>query len=264
MNKYLLNGLSFRREDWKLSDDERIRRVHDVHQIRYLMSRHFYYETYNQDERDLQENWVRGEELAKTASYGVNDGYMVGLDCIRENMVERKRLWLRKSLSHLAEQKPELASEDLVPGTGFLQMHLCSTPVIEVARDGKTARGAFYTHGFVAYPSKDGSFSRWLYTRVGADFYKEDGVWKIWHLFLGTDNTAVPGENFEETVKPYDPVWQFMHDGNPETDVHLNFPMKDAYTFLYGFSDYPPVPEQYETFDPTIGCGPEGNPRYVK
>ena len=76
--------------------------------------------------------------------------------------------------------KARFARPDEVRTAGVLHMHAMLTPVIEIAGDGKTAKGVWDSFGpNITNPDQVGS---WLWTKYGVDFVKEDGVWKIWHL----------------------------------------------------------------------------------
>jgi hypothetical protein len=74
--------------------------------------------------------------------------------------------------------KPGEASPGLVPGQ--LHMHAMFTPLIEIAADGKTAKGVWDSFG----PNIQNAdqVGNWLWVKYGVDFIKEDGAWKIWHL----------------------------------------------------------------------------------
>jgi len=63
---------------------------------------------------------------------------------------------------------------------GQLHVHPNSTPIIEVAGDGKTAEGVFDSFGpDIACTNEVGN---WLYLRKAVDFIKEPDGWKIWHM----------------------------------------------------------------------------------
>lgn len=64
------------------TDDERIRRVWDVIDIKNLMGRWAYAEAYRCEGEALETLWVSQPENKKTASFGVNNGYYIGLDAI--------------------------------------------------------------------------------------------------------------------------------------------------------------------------------------
>ena len=63
---------------------------------------------------------------------------------------------------------------------GVLHMHTMFTPVIEIAGDGKTAKGVWDSFGpNIQGASDEGS---WLQGKYAVDFVKQDDGWKIWHL----------------------------------------------------------------------------------
>jgi hypothetical protein len=63
---------------------------------------------------------------------------------------------------------------------GQLHVHPNSTPIIEIAGDGQTAKGVFDSFGpDIACVNEVGN---WLYIRKAVDFIKEPDGWKIWHM----------------------------------------------------------------------------------
>ncbi len=76
--------------------------------------------------------------------------------------------------------RARFADPDEVQAPGILHMHSMMTPVIEVAGDGKTAKGVWDSFG--ASVNNPDDIGGWLSVKYGVDFIKEDGKWKIWHL----------------------------------------------------------------------------------
>jgi hypothetical protein len=71
-----------------------------------------------------------------------------------------------------------------MPTTGALWYHMLTTPVVEVAGDGKTAKAIYMSFGNVSGamgPDPKGA-AQWTQEKYGFDLVKEDGRWKIWHL----------------------------------------------------------------------------------
>ena len=66
---------------------------------------------------------------------------------------------------------------------GNMIMHHLDTPVIEVAGDGKTAKGVWLSPGHETYANAETGEcqANWCWCKYGLDFVKEDGEWKIWH-----------------------------------------------------------------------------------
>lgn len=67
-------------------------------------------------------------------------------------------------------------------GTMFL--HTITTPCIEIAGDGKTAKGLWVSPGHETFKVKNKLQAFWSWWKFGVDFVKEDGKWKIWHLLM--------------------------------------------------------------------------------
>lgn len=75
------------------------------------------------------------------------------------------------------------AGVGIKPGSFFI--HSFVTPVLEIAADGKTARGVFFSPGVETPPPADNDNEiecLWCWIKYGVDFIKQDGKWYIWHL----------------------------------------------------------------------------------
>jgi len=115
---------------------------------------------------------------------------------------------------------------------GMLALHELTTPVIEVARDGRTAKGMWFTWGANTnnHPQR-GLIPIWQSLRYNHTFVKEDGAWKFLnfraHLIIrssfdkgwvqepyitgstikGQDEVAAPRSDAPTTFHdPYDPA----------------------------------------------------------
>lgn len=62
---------------------------------------------------------------------------------------------------------------------GQLHTHSMLTPVIEIAGDGKTAKGVWDSYQPGANNAESSNIA---WAKYGVDFIKEDGKWKIWHM----------------------------------------------------------------------------------
>ena len=82
------------------------------------------------------------------------------------------------------------------PVVGTMFEHQLTTPIIEVAEDGQTAKGLWFSPGHET-PMIDGKLeARWNWGKFGADFIKEDGEWKIWHFHF-----------YDTFMIPFDKSW---------------------------------------------------------
>lgn len=206
------------------NDDELIRRVWDVEEIKKLAHKRVYYQINQWSERELEELWTR--ERRESASFGANTGFYVTLDSIRK--------WYATRPS----------------GTGVLSCYPVSTGLVELAGDGRTAKGLWYCIGQETVPGK----ATWITGKVAMDFVKENGAWKIWHVVEANDLSSGAGENYSEG-EPYwdpasDPVVKAF--GTPDIPVLTHDP-----NFNW-WDDYPAMPEPYDTWDDAFSYGPEG------
>jgi hypothetical protein len=64
----------------------------------------------------------------------------------------------------------------------FFHQVMQLSPVVDVAPDGKTAKGRWYGFGANANPYKDGVFQGWMDGVYENEYVKENGKWKIWKL----------------------------------------------------------------------------------
>ncbi len=212
------------------TDEELIARVWDIEEIKKLVYKRGVYIANDWRERELDELWVKKPENQKTASFGKNIGWYVGMENIRA--------WYGKT-----------------HGAGYLAFHPASTGLVELAGDGQTAKGLFYSIAQETEPNGDGTArALWMPEKIGFDFIKEDGVWKIWHLIAAVDLVCEAGTDYSEQ-DPYpnyesDPV--MIEFGTPTVPCLCH----DG-TFNW-WDDYPAMPEPYWTFSDDISYGPEG------
>jgi hypothetical protein len=239
------------------SDDEAIRRVWDVLEIKNLMGRHAYYHAYDLHEEEIDALWVSSPENQETASFGQNFGYQVGLDRIRRYYVTENKEMKQKELALLIESDPSIEDRPENLSLGTMLMHTLTTPYVEVAGDGKTAQGLWYSPGQVTVAKPGGGVDRmWMYEKYGVDFMRETDGWKIWRLFVGTDFAITPGSLMKDQPVP---GAEEQEDSWQEMSIAMT-----AYSPRYNWTEYPRIPVPYGSYDPSFGNGPEGNPRFSK
>ncbi len=220
------------------SDDERIRRVTDVEEIKKIANKRVYYMINEWREEELKQLWVGAPEYQKTASFGRNTGFYTGMDEIRSYYVEKH-------------------AEDLGDGIGTINAFPVSTGLVELAGDGKTARGLWYCIGQSTSKKKDGSICpMWITGKVAMDFVKEGEDWKIWHIMESNDVSCEAGTNYSEQ-----PVY-IDYETDPVA-VEFGTPTIPVLTHDVMFNwwdNYPAPPEPYETWSDENSYGPEGLP----
>ena len=220
----------------QFTTEETMLRVWDVEEIKKLMGKRVYYIANEWRARELDELWVSDPELQKTASFGRNTGYYVGMDAIRAYYVDK----------HNAE---------MGDGKGYLSNHPASTGLVREAEDGKTAKGMWYSIAQETRPNGDGTaLALWMPEKIGVDFVKEADGWKIWHIMIPNDCVCEAGTDYgdgsEYVDYETDPV--AVEFGKPTIQKLVH-----DQTFNW-WDNYPPMPEPYETWSDDISYGPEG------
>lgn len=249
------------------SDEELIGRVWDQENIRNLIGRYTYYEAANRRAEALEQFWVRTQEHQATASFGRNWGFLTGIDDIRAYYVDRNRFG----------------------ADGTALMHPLSTKLVCVAENGQTAQGIWMGIAYETAPNSAGELDvKWINERMAVDFVREDGQWRIWHMFIGTNYVLSAGECYMEqplateeiTREQGCPDWYVVGGGREHTNGQValfdqipDYPEREAflngnaprkvYTALYNDPiSFPPLPEEYENYNPKHGYGPEGFARF--
>lgn len=164
---------------------------------------------------------------------------------------------------------------------GKLLFHYLASPVIEVAEDGKTAKGLWIMTGLesgLTLPEHAANMPEWMhvpnatidgkkvwmhrvYVKYGIDFIKQDGEWKIWHFHC-----------FETVREPYGMGWipwaakaqdesfnyDLMYIGNDGRPVFMPKPDEPATVLGNSYRTDgiqtldAPVPVPYRTFSETF------------
>jgi len=99
-----------------------------------------------------------------------------------------------------------------IPAKGVLFEHPLATPIIEVAKDGKTAKAYWVSLGHETKPRDGKMTAHWCWGKYAVDFVKEDGQWRIWHF-----------KWFRGFITPYDTSW-VDRPREPELERHIVCP----------------------------------------
>jgi len=153
---------------------DRILRLEDIQEIQNLMGKYSYYRT-------------------------------AGLYDFILEMFARKTAGLKVEISDWGIWEGAEGIQKLYNGTyrmlegdrkGLLNVQTLTTPVIEVARDGQTAKAVWISPGFQTISPGGKLQAYWTWFRYGVDFIKEDDRWKIWHM-----------HQYDIFLTPYNKSW---------------------------------------------------------
>ena len=202
--------------------EKKVQRLEDAYETQNLMGKYSYYCTLSM--------WDKVAGLFAQKTPGVtaeiaDGGVWEGLEGI-------KRLW------------PGIHAHNLEGRPGNLVQHDLTTPVVEVAGDGKTAKGLWNSPGVLTGKKATGELrSVWIWVKYGIDFVKEDDAWKIWHLHVYLTFRTPFDEGWAKTpvVGSFNPTADFK----PDRDSTYYRPFHpDRINVLR-----PAPPEPYETWD---------------
>ena len=136
----------------------------------------------------LADLWSSRDDI----SLGVNGGYYAGREALEAyyasiDAATKKKAQVLKEV--FPEDLGEYSDEKLY-GRGPMEIRSLDNAIIEIATDGKTAKGFFYVFGLVTDISQRGPISNWVLGSCCFDFIREQDTWKIWHvLYLEDVNT---------------------------------------------------------------------------
>jgi hypothetical protein len=240
------------RVDRLTKEAEAAGRYRDYQEIQNVMGLHEYYHAAGRHGDEMDAIWAQNTPGLAMEEAFLNGRY-VGIDAVRGYYVDFFKLFFETAGREISEVFPQLEPEpgsDLPPGLQIL--HTLTTPVIEVASDGQTAKGVWLSPGYVSAPQGGRLQAFWHWDRYAIDFVREDGRWKIWHFWVGKDFTT-----------PYEKSWvEAALDATPgvRLDAVPGFPKPNApsQTPYGGYSPFKPAqfvpvpPQPYRTFSETF------------
>lgn len=241
----------------------------DVQEIQNLMSRRAMYHSigHNEDELAL---WSQKAPVR----WAQNQGCWVGMESLRRYYVTINFAMQRNDLKRLSEANPAIENDfarNRSIGTEVL--HILTTPIIEVAQDGQTAKGFWYTPGAIVFtPDGKTTSAMNMWEKYGVDFIREDGHWRFLHVEVMTDFAGPWGQPLPEHQGP--PAAMMGNEGS-KGDAQGSSPGPGAAGLSVSgpdipkrlYSEYAPtraprqvprLPEPYETLSQTFeyaDCG---------
>jgi hypothetical protein len=225
----------------------KVQRLEDVNAIQNLVSKDtFLYEARRHEERLALFAQKTPGVTVEISGRGVFEG----LDGARKTIVDSEEHFDRLNAKGLRMTYPDL--ELPCDTAGMLNTQLVGTPMIEVAGDGKTAQGIWIildawarTEDRVGAPE-----ARWAWSKIAADFVKEDGEWRIWHFVKNPLFMCAYHESWVDRILKVPPLapqklWE-MHGAMPDKPSSAQY---RPYSLTREPALFPPPPEAYETFD---------------
>lgn len=232
---------------------QKVQREADARTLQNMMSKRAFFHGASDQGKELEMFADRAD-----SSFCQNQGCRVGLANIRAAYETRYLEARRAQLPLLAAIEPKIKDSPEWLHVSNFQTHTLTTPILEIADDGRTAKAMWYTPGAIAGLNADTKayVSEWIWEKYAVDFIKEGGQWKFWHVMVVTDFVVPMGKDLASGI------------GNapegPEgaTNVPL-LPRQVNAEFYKPLSPttvpklFPPLPEPYKSFSQTFSYGPE-------
>ncbi len=224
-----------------------LQRAQDAVEIQNVMSWHVMYHCYGEHRAEMENIWVQEPENRATASFGQNQGFYVGYGSIWDAyMTGHDQSWLKSAKRYCENNGIDVSDWtdeqilEVYGGVGQLLLHVTTTSIIEVAKDGKTAKAFWYSPGMIM---ETGQSAGAIWEAYGADFVKEEGGWKLWHLHMFTDFgggffVSLGGGSGEPTVVNAQEEWkgeegnQFVKSGSLELDTEAGIDDSTRHEYL--------------------------------
>lgn len=229
----------------ELTPEQKAVWAYDYAQIQNVMSRHMYYHMVGKHDDELDRIWAKKHKISWTTPKGIFEGedWKHAYDTMHKKSDQA-------NLERVIKLHPEVENKKENLAIGTLIIHTLTTPLIEIAEDGQTAKGIWYSPGIMSEINYDGTPSaNYMWEKYGVDFVKEDGEWKIWHIRTYYDAVYPPNKSW--TDPPSDPPPPSMPHNDILPEPKIPLPEEDVYEPYSPLTVpklMPEMPEPYKTF----------------
>lgn len=179
----------------ELTLTQRIDRAEGAIACEKVMSKHCFYHAAGIHREEYYEMWSSRQDITWTHGFG----QMGDRDQYYNNYVLNQERDTFQGYMNLWEAYPEVreffgTTRHMMEYRALNEeaMHLITTPIVEVAEDGQSARCLFYTPGLIfstLNPQQERE-GQWMSERYGADFVRENDEWLYLNLRICPDIIA--------------------------------------------------------------------------
>lgn len=189
---------------------------------------------------------------------GFNNGFYKGPEAIKgyyAAVAEATALKGKVLQKKFPEQLGSLSDQELY-GTGPYDAKPLTSPYIVEAEDQKTAKALWMVQGIDTDITTAGPVTYWTWGYFAADFIKEDGQWKFWHLQYIEDIHHLSGQNWGAPEVPYPDLPEFA----ALKDISIPAPnvptqVREYYSADRNYTAALQIPVAYNTFAETFSYG---------
>lgn len=239
-----------------MTAEQMARRALDYAEIQNVMAAHVYHYRAQKQTEELDRFWAKTKE---DLAYTHNERAFVGRAQVYKYYSKANDVTRKEKLDAICRIFPEVENKPENLGMGDLVAHIITTPYIEIAADGMTAKGVWYSPGLCSSVGTDGHLNAMqIWEKYGVDFVREEDGWKIWHLCGYIDfmmpvdgrllESGVPGKkpnSEQETPEPKSMPQPFV-----SPNATLGYRPFYSPTTVADF--YPPLPQPYDIWEHTF------------
>lgn len=191
-------------------------------------------------------------------SLGLNNGYYVGREAVQGyyaavcDATGRKSKCLQKIFP---DQLGKLSEEELY-GVGPFKAEPLTSFYMQEAEDMQTAKAIWMVEGSITDVTERGPVTSWVWSYYAADFIKEDGQMKLWHVLHVEETNCPNGTDWGEPENEFPELPEFAE----LKDLKLPEPNRpeqvwERFSSARGPAKTPRLPEPYTTFAETFSYG---------
>lgn len=234
--------------------EQLVERWEHLRAIKNLMGRMSADYTLKKEGQMYSKYWAKREDV----SLAVNEGWYLGAEAVKgyyQTLADQITAQ-SKLIADIFPQELGEKSQAELNGVGTMDYKPVDTPVVEIAADGKTAKGIWCIRGSHSKILPSGPVAYWEWGWFAADFILEGGAFKIWHLQYLQEVCRPSGHPWYGSEDIYPPLPEF----SPASEFVFPTPtvperIREMYSAVRPFCPSPRVPEPYETFDETFSYG---------
>lgn len=234
-----------------LTTDEKAQRALDYVEIQNVWAGHAYCYRAQEQRYELDTFWAKEHE---DIMYAHESTAYVGRETVYRYYATSNELMNEEKLKMMSELFPdEVENVKSNLGIGELVIRCLTSPYIEIARDGKTAKGIWYTIGLSSEVDRKGEPVPFLQVgKEAVDFVRESDGWKIWHFRTASDfDYLLPAEVL--TSKLFDGLASRTFTGTfPEANRKIYPFAQEGYSPKKPAKFSPPLPQPYDTWDDSL------------
>ena len=241
----------------KFTNEQLIGRWEDQRDLKNMMGKLCYTILLKQEDKMVERFWSSREDIC----LGRNDGWYQGRDAVKgyyDAVYAHTQAYTDFMKKAFPDRMGKLSEEEQF-GAGSMDVRPMDTSVIEIAEDGNSARGIWYSRGTYNDITPQGPLSFWDVGIYACDFLREDGAWKILHMQNLTDIHVAGGRSWGDPNPEAFPDLPEFAGAEPFVAPAPNRPetLFPAYSPGRPFQKLPEPPVPYVTLEATASYGPE-------